>query len=225
MEKREWLKEKQLMIYAKYGYWVTQSSLEEMYISDDKIVLEQIEALKELRGQCPKLAKDINSDLGELLINPNPTRIKVYNEQYATNMRNDVETEMIEILFWLSVFEGSGLTDKQRQLLIDVMEGYSYEGNMKNFEFMCKKILKAKGGNCMSDNKRKFSEEQLAKLFPNYYAKPQEYYDCYLNVSRKLDCYIASVEQSKIRMDKIRQLSLKTSILPLTLECKTSEEI
>lgn len=224
MNKREWLKEKQLMIWARTGYWVTQSSLDEVFISDDSIILQQIEALKKLREQYPKLQKEVNSDLFELMTNPNTTRIKQYNEQYAVGMRNTTEEEMIEILYWLSVFEGSGLTLKQKDLLIDVCSGFSYEGNAKNFLFMIKKLEKARERvNKMSD-KRNFNEEQLAKLFPNFYSKPNTLYDEYLNLSKKLSCYNEDVEQSKIRMNKIRALSLATAIIPLNLECNEVKE-
>lgn len=225
MEKREMLKHKQLMIWARTGYWVTQSSLDEVYVSDDELVLQQIEALKQLREQYPRLAKDINGDLFELLSNPNAIRIKTYNEQYATNMRNNTEEEMIEVLFWLSVFENSGLTQKQKDLLLDIVEGFSYEGRHKDFGFMCKKIEKSKEKCKMSnDNKRKFTNSEMQKLFPNYYNNPNERWDCYLNYNRKLDCYNEDVEQSKIRMDRIRQLSLATAIFPLELECNEVRE-
>ena len=220
MEKREWLKEKQLMIYARTGYWVTQSSLDEVFISDDKIVLQQIEALKKLREDQPKLARDINSDLFELQTNPNHTTIKKYNELYATNMKNDIEEQYINILYYLSIFENANLTDKQKDLLIDIVSGYSYEGNAKNYLFMCKKLEKSKERvNKMSnDKKRKFTNEQLQKLFPSYYAKPNERWDEYLNVSRKLDCYIEDVEQSKRKGEYLRSISLKYSIFPLEIE-------
>ena len=77
----------------------------------------------------------------------------------------------------------------------------------------------------MSDNKKqKFSAEQMRKLFPNYYSNPNERWDCYLNYNRKLDVYNESVQKSKIRMDKIRALSLATAILPLSLECNEVKE-
>lgn len=226
MDKREMLKHKQLMIWARTGYWVTQSSLDEVFMSDDELVLEQIESLRELKEQYPKLSKEVNQDLGELLTNQNAIGIKKYNELYATNLRNNTEEELIEILFWLSVFEGSGLTQKQKDLLIDVVSGYSYEGNAKNRNFLIKKLEKSKGGvNKMNnDKKRQFTAEEMRRLFPSYYSKENSYYDNYLNISKKLDVYQQSVEESKVRMDRIRQLSLEANIKPLTLECNEVKE-
>ena len=213
MKKREWLKEKQLMIWAKYGYWVTQSSLDETYISDDEVILQQIEALKKLREDQPKLARDINSDLFELQTNPNTTTIKKYNEQYATNVRNDVEEEYVEILYWLSVFENSGLTQRQKRLLIDVCSGFSYEGNAKNFNFLIKKISKSKE-RVNKMNKRVFTSDELRKLFIGFYSKENTYWDEHLNYNKKLDIYKKSVEESKQTGDYYRQLSLQYSIFP-----------
>ena len=226
MEKREMLKHKQLMIWAKNGYWVTQSSLDEVFMSDDALVLEQIESLRELREKYPKLAKDINSDLFELQTNPNGIRIKAYNEQYATGMRNDIEEEMVEILYYLSIFENAQLTDKQRQLLLDIVSGFSYEGRHKDFGFMCKKLEKAKEKvNKMSENKRQFTPEQLRSLFPNYYSKPNTYLDEYLNISRKPEIYKKSVAESKRTGDYYRQLSLKYSIFPYPFDENNYESL
>ena len=219
MNKRELLRKQVLELYAR-GIECYQTQLDnavDIDSIDDNVILEQINSLKKLRSRHPSLTRDINDDLNVLLSQINPVDIKNYNKINFL-IRNDVETQMVEVLFWLSVLENSGLTQKQKQLLINVVEGYSYEGNAKNYDFMCKKLSKSKGGKCMNDKKRKFSEEQLARLFPNFYAKPNEYYDCHLNISKKLDVYQQSVEESKIRMDRIRQLSLATAIFPIELE-------
>ena len=212
------LKVKQLMIWARTGYWVTQSSLDETYISDDKIILQQIDSLKELREQYPKLQKEINSDLSELLTNPNAITIKKYNEQYATNMRNTTETQMIDVLFWLSIFENSGLTDKQKDLLLEIVEGYGFSGKAKDYNFLLKKLEKSKERVNKMNGKRQFTDSEMRKLFPTYYAKPQEYFDCYLNYSKKLEIYEQSVAESKRKGDYLRSISLKYSIFPLEIE-------
>ena len=223
MEKREWLKEKQLMIFAKYGYWVTQSSLDEVFISDDKIILQQIDSLKELREQFPKLSKSINQDLFELQTNPNATGIKKYNEQYATGMRNDIEEELVNVLFWISIFENANLTLKQKQLLIDIVEGNGYKGKAKDYDFLCKKLSKSKGEKNKMSDKRVFTNEEMRKLFIGFYSKEDIYFDEHLNYNKKLECYTESVEQSKIRGDRIRSLSLKTAIIPLSLDNEVRE--
>ena len=126
---------------------------------------------------------------------------------------------MIEVLYWLSVFEGSDLTLKQKQLLLDVVSGYSYEGNAKNYLFMCKKIEKSKERvNKMSNDKRKFTDDEMRRLFPSYYSKENSYWDEHLNYNRKLECYTEEVEKSKRKGDYYRSLSLKHSIFPLELE-------
>lgn len=217
MNKRELLKYKQLMIWARTGYWVTQSSLDETYISEDNLVLEQIESLKKLREEQPKLARDINSDLFELQTNQNAIGIKKYNELYATNVQNNVETELIDVLFWLSVLEGANLTDKQRQLLLDIVEGYSYEGKHKDYNFLIKKLSKSKGEKNKM-NKRVFTDSEMRKLFIGFYAKENSYWNEYLDYNKKLDIYIDSVAESKRKGDYYRSLSLQYSIYPLKLD-------
>lgn len=226
MEKREYLRKQVLELFAR-GIECYQTQLDNAVNIDDiedTVILEQINSLKELREKHKKLTRDINDDLNVLLSQVNPVDIKNYNKINFL-IQNETENEMIEILHWLSIFENAQLTNKQKDLLIDIVEGFSYEGRHKSYNFLINKLEKSKGGVNKMSNKRVFTDSEMRKLFPNYYAKPQEYYDCYLNISRKLDIYVEDVEQSKIRMSKIRQLSLKTSILPLELECKTSEEI
>lgn len=219
MNKRELLRKQVLELYAK-GIEVYQTQLDNIVDIDDindEVILNQIKSLKELRSKYPKLTRDINDDLNVLLSQVNPVDIKNFNKINFL-IRNDVENEYIEVLYWLSVFENSGLTEKQKQLLIDIVEGFSYKGKYKDYGFLCNKIEKSKERVNKMSNKKQFNEEQLKKLFPNFYAKENSYWDEYLNYSRKLEIYEQSVAQSKIRMDRIRALSLKASIFPLNLE-------
>lgn len=217
--KREMLRKQVLQLYAR-GIECYQTQLDnsvDINDIDDEVILEQVKSLKELRDKYPRLTKNINEDINILMSQVNPVDIKNYNKINFL-IQNDVETSMIEILYLLSILENSGLTDKQKQLLIDICSGYSYTGDAKNFEFMIKKIQKSKGGKCMSDNKRKFSAEEMRRLFPNYYSKPEEYWDCYLNMSVKLQHYTDNVEESKRNGDRLRSLSLEANIFPLTLD-------
>lgn len=216
--KREYLRKKQLELLAR-GLEVYQTQLDNAVDIDDitdSVILEQINSLKTLRSKYPRLARDINDDLNVLLSQINPVDIKNYNKINFL-IQNDIETEYINILYFLSIFENAQLTDKQKDLLINIVSGFSYEGNAKNFSFMCKKIQKSKERvNKMS--KKQFTDEQLKKLFPAYFSNPQEYFNEYLNYSKKLSCYSESVAESKRKGDRIRALSLKYSILPLTLD-------
>lgn len=186
---------------------------------DDLVILEQIESLKELRDEHPSLTRSINEDLNVLMSQINCVDIKNYNKVNFL-IRNDVENDYVNILFWMSVFEGSGLTNKQKDLLLEIVEGYGYSGKHKDYGFMINKIQRSKERNnkMSNDKKRQFTTEQLRKLFPNYYAKPNERWDEYLNISRKLEIYEQSVEESKIKGDYLRQLSLEANIKPLTLD-------
>ena len=216
--KRELLRKQVLELYAR-GIEVYQTQLDNSVDIDDisdLVILEQIESLKELRSRHKKLTRDINDDLNVLMSQVNCVDIKNYNKVNFL-IRNDVEEQMIEILHWLSILENAQLTEKQRKLLIDVCSGFGYTGDAKNFSFICKKLEKSKERvNKMS--KRQFTDSEMQKLFPNYYAKPQEYFNEYLNYSKKLEIYEQSVAESKRKGDFYRSLSLKTSILPLTLD-------
>lgn len=224
MNKRELLRKQVLELFAR-GLECTQSSLDnavDIENINDEIILNQINSLKELRDSYPRLTKSINEDINVLMSQVNPTDIKQYNKVNFL-IRNETENEMIEILHWLSIFENASLTEKQKQLLIDIVEGFSYEGKHKDYGFMINKIERAKEKKCMND-KRVFSEEQLRKLFIGYYSKENDYWNEYLDYNRKLDCYIKDVAESKRKGDYYRSLSLQHSIFPLELDKQMKEE-
>lgn len=220
--KREMLRKQVLELYAR-GIEVYQTQIDNAVDIDDisdEIILSQINSLKELRDKHPRLTRSINEDLNVLMSQVNCVDIKNYNKINFL-ISNDVEEQMIEILHWLSIFENAQLTEKQKDLLIDIVSGFSYEGRHKSYNFLINKLEKSKGGvNKMSnDSKRKFTNDEMRKLFPSYYNKENDYWDCYLNYSRKLSCYTDSVNESKRNGDRLRALSLATAILPLELEC------
>ena len=226
MNKRELLRKQVLELFSR-GIEVYQTQLDNSVDIDDiedEVILEQIKSLKELRDRHPKLTRDINDDLNVLMSQINPVDIKNYNKINFL-IQNNVENEYVKMMYWLSIFENSGLTQKQRQLLIDFVSGCPYTGNAKDYEFMIKKLQKSKGGKCMNDDKRKFSADEMRKLFPNYYAKPNTYFDEYLNFSRKPDCYNESVAESKRTGDYYRQLSLKYSIFPYPFDENNYESL
>lgn len=225
MNKRELLRKKVLELYAR-GIECYQTQLDNVVDIDeidDLVILEQISSLKILRDSYPKLTKSINEDINVLLSQVNPVDIKNFNKINFL-IRNDTENELVEMLFWMSVFEGASLTNKQKQLLIEIISGFSYKGKYKDYRFLINKLEKSKE-RVNKMNKRQFTDSEMQKLFPNYYAKPQEYYNEYLNYSRKLEIYERAVEQAKQTGDYYRKLSLQYSIYPMELECETSEEI
>ena len=218
MEKREWLRKQVLELYAR-GIEVYQTQIDnsvDIDKIDDLVILEQIESLKELRSRHKKLTRDINDDLNVLLSQVNQVDIKNFNKINFL-IQNDTETQIVDVLFWLSVFEEANLTEKQKQLLIDVVSGFGFSGKAKDFSFLCKKLEKSKKEKCKM-NKRQFTADEMRKLFPTYYAKPNTLYDEYLNLSRKLDCYIEDVEKSKRKGEYLRSISLKYAIFPMELD-------
>ena len=222
--KREYLRKKQLELLAR-GIECYQTQLDNVVNIDDindEVILNQINSLKKLRDRYPKLTRDINDDLNVLLSQVNQTDIKAYNKVNFL-IQNDVENEVIDRLAFLELLSSVDLTIKQYDVLYRFLHGFSIANDHKNLELVFKKIKKVLESDKMSD-KRLFTKEELDRLFcgkKHIFAS----YDEYLNIGSRLPIYEQSVAESKIRMDKIRQLSLQTSILPLTLECETSEEL
>ena len=223
MEKRDILRKKVLELYAR-GIECYQTQLDNAVDIDDitdSVILNQIKSLKELRDKYPRLTRDINDDINALMMQVNPVDIKNYNKINFL-IRNDIENEMIDRLAFLELLSSVDLTIKQYDVLYRFLHGFSIANDHKNLELVFKKIKKVLESDKMSD-KRLFTKEELDRLFcgkKHIFAS----YDEYLNIGSRLPIYEQSVAESKIRMDKIRQSSLKTSILPLTLECNEVKE-